>query len=235
MEDNVKMYVNGFKNISTKCRTRYLLAVSPENKLTPTTPLLLYPADRELKEFIYNRGGVDRDTSLYDEWYMIDETNKICGRDPGLWCFIIEKHGTAYKKTKNLQPVIDMIEVFDDYREEDKGDDEVYENSTIDVEGSIENWKAYKDEFFKHKYINSNKLRKIDEIVKEGDVVEVLDCYGWKCTNLLKCRINIEILECKFNKWMYDILKDRVSVFTVVTGIEKRHPIVKRKLVSFVL
>ena len=95
--------------------------------------------------------------------------------------------------------------------------------------------KMYTNEFFKHKYINSNKLQKIDEIVKEGDIVEVLDCYGWKCTNLLKCRIGNEIVECKSNKWMDDILTDRESVFKVVVGIEKRHPVAKRKLVSFVL
>ena len=50
------MFMYGFRNIFTKCRTRYLLAVSPDNKLT--TPLLLYLADRELKDFIYNNGEV---------------------------------------------------------------------------------------------------------------------------------------------------------------------------------
>ena len=160
---------------------------------------------------------------------MIDETNKICGRDTSKWCFIIEKHGTAYKKTKNLQPVMDVVDVFDD-------NDKVYDNSTLDAEYSRSMAKEYHyDEFFKHKYINSNKLQKIDEIVKEGDVVEVLDCYDWKCTHLLKCRINDSIVECKSNKWMDDILKDRECVFKVVTGIEKRHPVAKRKLVSFVL
>ncbi|KAK8882368.1 hypothetical protein M9Y10_045010 [Tritrichomonas musculus] len=64
MEDNVKMFVYGFRDISTKSRTRYLLAVSPDNKLTPTTPLLLYPADRELKDFICNNGGSDRSSSM---------------------------------------------------------------------------------------------------------------------------------------------------------------------------
>ena len=163
MENNVKMYVYGFRDISTKCRTRYLLAVSPDNKLTPTTPFLLYPADRELKDFIYNNGGSDRFSSIYEEWYKIDETNKICGRDTGKWCFIIEKHGTAYKKTKNLQPVIDIIDVYDD-------DDEIYERSHTNIEDSIDMRKTCTDEFFQHKYINSNKLHKIDDIVKEGDV-----------------------------------------------------------------
>ena len=72
-------------------------------------------------------------------------------------------------------------------------------------------------------------------MVKEGDVVEVLDCYDWKGTHLLKCRINDNIVECKSNKWMDDILKDRESVFKCVISIEKRHPVAKRKLVSFVL
>lgn len=48
----------------------------------------------------------------------------------------------------------------------------------------------------------------MDEIVKEGDVVEVIDCYGWKGTSLIRCRINYSILECKSNKWMDNILKD---------------------------
>ena len=188
---------------------------------------MLYPADRELKDFIVGRGGIE--FTHENEWYTLDEPNKICGRDTGLWCFIIEKHGTAYKKCKNLQPVMDVVDVFDD-------NDKVYDNSTLDAEYSRSMAKEYHyDEFFKHKYINSNKLQKIDEIVKEGDVVEVLDCYDWKGTHLLKCRINDNIVECKSNKWMDDILKDRESVFKVVTGIEKRHPVAKRKLVSFVL
>lgn len=161
----------------------------------------------------------------------IDETNKICGRDTGKWIFIIEKHGTAYKKTKNLQPVIDILDCF----REDTSEDEVYETTNTDVEASIAWMKQRSNDFFKHKYINSNKLPKIDEIVREGDVVEVLDCYGWKGTNLLKCCINNEIRECKSNKWMDDILVNRETTFKVVTGIEKRHPIAKRKIVSFVL
>ena len=96
----------------------------------------------------------------------MDETNKICGRDTGKWCFIFEMPCTAYKKIKSLQPVIDIIDVYDDYREEDWGEDEVNENSTIYVEGSISIWKTYANELFKHKYIKSNKSLKIDEIVK---------------------------------------------------------------------
>lgn len=71
--------------------------------------------------------------------------------------------------------------------EEDKCEDDVYERSHTNVEGNISTQKMYINEFFKRKYINNNKLQKIDKIVKKGDVVEVLDCYGWKDTNLLKC------------------------------------------------
>lgn len=102
--------------------------------------------------------------------------NKICDRGIGWWCFIIEKHFTAYKKWKNLQHDIDIIGVFYCLQKEDKSDDEVYDNSITNVGGSIKNWKEYKDEFFKHKYIKIKKLPKIDEMVKEGNVVEVLDC-----------------------------------------------------------
>ena len=98
------------------------------------------------------------------------------------WFIVLHYRKIWYKKCKNLQPVINIIEVFDLYR--DKGDDEVYENSTIDVEVSFNLQKRYTDEFFKHKCINSNRLQKIDEIVKESDVVEILDCYGWKGNEL---------------------------------------------------
>lgn len=59
MEDNFKMYMHGFKDISNKYRTRYLIAVNPDNKLTTTTTLLLFPADRELKYFKYDRDGIE--------------------------------------------------------------------------------------------------------------------------------------------------------------------------------
>ena len=79
---------------------------------------------------------------------MIDETNKICGRDTGKWCFVIEKHGAANKKCKNLQPVMDVVDAFDD------NDDEVYENSTADAESSRSITKEYTDVIFKRKFIN---------------------------------------------------------------------------------
>ena len=119
--------------------------------MTTTTLLLLYLADREQKNFIYNRGGVDRSSSLYVELYKLDE--KISGRDTRKWCFVFEKHGTVYKKCKNLQPVKDVVDVFDN-----GSDDEVYENSTVDSEYSRSITKEYTDEIFKRKYINSNKL-----------------------------------------------------------------------------
>ena len=53
------------------------------------TPLLLYQADQELKDFIVGHDNLDGSSSLYCEWYMLDETNKICGIDTGNCCFII--------------------------------------------------------------------------------------------------------------------------------------------------
>lgn len=37
MEKNIKMYIHGYRDISNKCRTRYLMAESTEKDLTPTT------------------------------------------------------------------------------------------------------------------------------------------------------------------------------------------------------
>ena len=71
--------------------------------------------------------------------------------------------------------------------------------SQNDVETSIAFEKQYIDQFFKHDYIN--KLQKINKIVKEGDIVDALDCYGLK----------------------------------VIVGIEKCHPVAKRKYISFML
>ena len=133
--------------------------------------------------------------------YKLDETNKICVRDTGKWCFNFQKHGTAYKKNKNQVPVMEVVNVYHYFREEE-GDDEMHEN-----------WKSITKEIFKHHYINSNKLQKINEIVKEGVIVKELDCYWWKCTILLKSRINNDLLT--------------ENVFMVVVGIEKKRPIAR--------
>lgn len=66
----------GLRDISTKCRTRYLLTVNPDNKLTAFIPFLLYPIDREHKDYVCSRGDIQYQHS--DLWY-----NKIYGRDNG--------------------------------------------------------------------------------------------------------------------------------------------------------
>lgn len=42
----------------------------------------------------------------------------------------------------------------------------------------------------------------IDEIVNEDEVVEVLDYIGYKGSNLYKCRVNNDLIECKLNMWI---------------------------------
>ena len=91
--------------------------------------------------------------------------------------YVVDKHGTAYRKCKTLHPVIDIVYIFDKLREEDKSDDEIYVIARIGVEESMNMRKSIIDKFIKHKYINC-KLGKIEDIVNEGDAIEVLNCYG---------------------------------------------------------
>lgn len=57
------------------------------------------------------------------------------------------------------------------------------------------------------------KLWWFGRLVKEGDLVEELESYGK--ANLIKFCFNNNILKCKSNKWMDDVLKIRKSVFKV--------------------
>lgn len=129
---------------------------------------------------------------------------------------------------------MEAVDIYDEFCIK-RSDDEVYEKSITNLDSNMKRVKKYRDEFFMHKYINSNKPQKIDDIVKEGDIVEILDCNGWKCKNLLNCRIKDNIVKYKSNKWMDNILAYRESVFKAVVGIEKQHPTSKRKCVSFIL
>lgn len=52
MEDNINMYMYGFRDIFIKWKTRYLLAISDEKVLTPTIPLQLWPSEKEIKDHI---------------------------------------------------------------------------------------------------------------------------------------------------------------------------------------
>lgn len=54
---------------------------------------------------------------------------------------------------------MDVVDVFDD-------NNEVYENSTADAEYCRSITKEYTDKIFKRKCTNSNKIHKIDEIIK---------------------------------------------------------------------
>lgn len=104
------------------------------------------------------------------------------------------------KKFKSLKQVIDIFGVLDFYRKKDKLYDEVYETYTVSVEQIRSITKQYIDEIFKSQNNNSNEFQEMNDIVKEGDVVEAIYCYGWKGTSLLRCRISDNILECKSNK-----------------------------------
>ncbi len=73
----VKIFIYEFWDIGTKCRTRYLLSVSPARSLTTTPLLLLFPTDRKLKDYVCTRG--DKDSLHFDLWYKLIEKILVNG------------------------------------------------------------------------------------------------------------------------------------------------------------
>lgn len=62
----------------------------PRCKYTTLILLLLYPADKELKDFFVHHCV---ELTPEDEWIKMDKTNQICCGDTCLKCFILKKLG----------------------------------------------------------------------------------------------------------------------------------------------
>ena len=226
LPDKEKFAVFAFKDISTEHRTKRILAVSEtsnkENipQVTINTPLQIYIADKTINDFITN-------AEVSELWYEIGP--KYYGRSNGKPIFTIIREGYRYNKSKNKEPIIEIDlegrDLFEEYKTED--DEEI-----IKIREDLEAIQEDNDLEFKHNPI-SNKCLKIDETCKAGDVIEVLDTFPYKGSHLIKCKLNGVEIKCKSNKWLDDIIETKNIKFSVVASIPKRHPIAKRKLLSF--
>lgn len=83
------------------------------------------------------------------------------------------------------------------------------------------------------------KPKIIDDLVKPGDIVEILNIYQFRKGYNLEIKIDGDIKTAKSNKFLDAIIKDKLqedikSKFKVVVGTVKLHPVSRRKMVSFI-
>ena len=236
LPDRTSYAVYAYKDISTQhkrtqSRTRYVLAVSskPCNTLrecialTPSVTVQLYTADKTLRDYLYYHNDDIGD----GEWSVVN--NIYYCRTTGLPLFRIRRNGYKYDAQKHKQPIIDIEECW-----EAEYSDEEDDKPIQDTEHSMQELKLTNTVEFQHKPICS-KCKKIDDIVRSGDVVQVIDVVPFKGSYLVRCKCNGTEYECKSNKWLDDLLVNRVCSFIVVASVVKRHPIAKRRCISFVL
>ena len=218
LPDKITYYVYGYKDVS-KTNSRILLALSTEPKITTNTQLQIYLADKTIRDCIYTY-------EKEELWYKI--ADHVYGRDNGEPIFAVRRNGYTYKSNNKI-PIFDIILHYTDENANEIDNEEI-DDKQIELEIRQHNNTIC----FRHNPICS-KCPKIDDIAKQGDVITILDIYPYKGSNLVKCKVNGLEITCKSNKWMDEIIDVRDYEFNVVAGIAKRHPIAKRKILSFVV
>ena len=210
--NNIKIYCFGFKVIS---KVRTVLITSTNNIINKDTPITIYLATKDIKDYINNNIELEERIKNNNNMYVLHNP---------LFSFTV--NGIYYNKQRNPKPLINI--------EEEEEEDLITEEG---IKDTINNNRQYSNKnALKTNYISS-KCNKIEDMVKQGDIIKVIGAYKWKGTHLLQIfnKTQDQELTCKSNKWMDDLLEKHNNQFYVVVGIAKRHPISKRCCVSFVL
>ena len=233
LQDNSNYLVYAYKDISTQCRTRYVLAVKANpnnvrlkdcNPIEVGTQLQLYIADKTVRDYLYYNDD-------NDYWERIGP--KHYGRVTGKPILQLRREGYKYDKQNHKQPIVRVSGFWEsnDFLYNAVGEDNARvqeENEKLDTlqqTNTIE---------FKHNPLCS-KCKKIDELVTTGDVIHILDTYPYKGSHLILLRCNGNEHTCKSNRWLDELLANRTITFHVVASVSKRHPITKRRCISFVV
>lgn len=153
----------------------------------------------------------------------------------------IEKKGFYYNASRNKCAIVNVID-----NRKTKGENSVQETDffievTVDKQLEIENPNV----LLKHNPIRTKE--KIDDIVNEGDIIEIVNTYAYRGSYLVEfIKVDKEFSEpeqeraetnttiaAKSNKFLDDLIKGKEYRFTVVAGPLKTNPICKRRCRMF--
>lgn len=108
---------------------------------------------------------------------------------------------------------------------------EYYTSTTIDKE--VPN-NVKDDNILTHNSYCKGKHEPIDKLVKEGDAIEIFNTFEYKGSYLISFRLDGKELTAKSTRFLDDIIKDKESVFKVIVGVPKMHPISRRHCYYFI-
>ncbi|KAK8886408.1 hypothetical protein M9Y10_041871 [Tritrichomonas musculus] len=219
LPDKAHLYIYAIKFITTKYGNTVLIATSTQTSISTESPLDVYWGVKSILDY----------TNLHKEMWQILDYN-MYGSAFGRPIMEIEKDGFYYNKSRNKCALINVVDC-----KETSGEAFVHSELTEITIKRILMEELPENEFLlKHTYINT-KSDKIDNLVKEGDVIEVFNTFSYRNSNLIEFKIRgkEDIISAKSNKFLDDIIVGKENIFSVVAGIVKTHPVSKRKCISF--
>ncbi|KAK8837707.1 hypothetical protein M9Y10_036247 [Tritrichomonas musculus] len=219
LPDKTHLYIYAIKFITTKYGNTVLIATSTQTSITTESPLDVYWGVKSILDY----------TNLHKEMWQILNYN-MYGSAFGRPIMEIEKDGFYYNKSRNKCALINVVDC-----KETSGEAFVHSELTeITIRRIIREELPENEFLLKHTYINT-KSDKIDNLVKEGDVIEVFNTFSYRNSNLVEFKIRgkEDIISAKSNKFLDDIIVGKENRFSIVAGIVKTHPVSKRKCISF--
>lgn len=234
LKDKQHLFVFAVRFIETKYGENILIATSREATITTDSHLDIYWGVKSLYNYVVENKSIYKELDI-----------GIIGSSLGRFILEISKEGVYYNKSRNKCANIVICSCIKNHDEIDIANNptEPYLENTIDVDKAIQqtNWRDVlileSNNALTFRPIGG-KPKIIDDLVKPGDIVEILNIYKFRKGYNLEIKIDGDIKTAKSNKFLDAIIKDKLqedikSKFKVVAGTVKLHPVSRRKMVSF--
>lgn len=221
LENKTHLFVYAFKFIFTRYGNKALLLCSKQNNIGSESNLSIYWSVNSVYDYL--RENINKWTEI---------ANNIYGSSLGIPIMEIEKEGVYYNASRNLRAKINIVNSTTTRDEIHVNQPlEYYTNTAIDKEvpNNIKD-----DNILTHNSYRKGKHEPIDKLVKEGDAIEIFNTFEYKGSYLISFRLDGKELTAKSTRFLDDIIKDKESVFKVVVGALKMHPISRRHCYYFI-
>ncbi|KAK8836650.1 hypothetical protein M9Y10_037586 [Tritrichomonas musculus] len=212
LEDGTEIYVYGVKEANTRYGETFLLACSTDNCILEGTELKLYWATTNINHYI---------RTIIGNFKQLDIKGiNSYGSLTGIPLLSLIKECNFYNASKNLCAKV-IVKGTTGNKEEDISRDK---NSMEILEG-----------------VNIKQCTKIDDAVKEGDIIKVTGFRKLKSSLIIKCSINDgEPNNYVCTYWLKQIILDRIgdnettNNLNAIVGVSKTTPQKQKALIYVV-
>ena len=224
LNDKEHLFVYAFKFIFTRFGSTALLLCSKQDNIDRESNLSIYWAVKSVYDYLIENNN---------KWSEL--ANNIYGYSFGIPIIEIEKEGVYYNASRNLCAKINVVN-------NTTTSNEIHLNQPLEYWHNVDIETIKKevpndikiDNILTHNSYCKGKHEPIDKLVKQGDVIEIFNTFQYKGSYLISFRLNGKEQTAKSNRFLDDIIKDKESVFKVVVGVQKTHPISKRCCFTFI-